>query len=188
MSPPPAPVASTSAQPMSPPVATAPLPPSTPSVPPPTVVPPTPPSLVPHSSPSAASVPSVAVALAPPSAAVPAATLPAAAPAPTSAPLPIVIEPLPPGYDPAHAPLVAGLAEPPIVIHDNRLILSPSVFKHLLKDAAKLAALRAMPTDRAMTTLKAFLVAYLKAKAEKKRKAAGEGDGAGPSKAAKAES
>lgn len=89
----------------------------------------------------------------------------------STAPLPILIEPLPASYDTSKAPSVPGLAEPPIVIHDNKLILSPAVFRHLAKDPTKLAALRAMPTEKAMTALRAFLVAFLKAKAEKKRKA-----------------
>ncbi|GAA5920558.1 hypothetical protein JCM1841_005728 [Sporobolomyces salmonicolor] len=94
-------------------------------------------------------------------------------------PLPIVVAPIPDSYvRPAPPPdngqptdeLTASLlADPPIVLHEGKLILNPGIFSHLTEDQLK--NLQGLPASNALQILQAYVVQHFK---EKMRKAAAE--------------
>lgn len=103
-----------------------------------------------------------------------------ATPSPSlSAPLPVVIGEIPDSYvrppPPANngAPpdelTAALLKDPPIVLHEGKLILNPSIFAHLSKE--QLDNLQVLPASQALQILQAYVVQHFK---EKMRKMASE--------------
>ncbi|GAA5857985.1 hypothetical protein JCM1840_000994 [Sporobolomyces johnsonii] len=104
---------------------------------------------------------------------------PASANATLAKPLPIVVAPIPDSYvRPAPPPdngqptdeLTASLlADPPIVLHEGKLILNPGIFSHLTEDQLK--NLQGLPASNALQILQAYVVQHFK---EKMRKAAAE--------------
>ena len=105
-----------------------------------------------------------------------------------STPLPIIIAPIPASYvRPAPPPsanppddLTASLLkDPPIVLHEGKLILNPAIFAHLQK--TQLDNLQILPASQALQILQAFVVQHFKDKMRKmaaeKEKAANVGGG-----------
>lgn len=90
---------------------------------------------------------------------------------PGSVRLPIMV-----GHVPSSDPSVSGPTEnpPPIVLHNNSLVLSPLIFSSLTPEQLK--ALEEMGAQRALEVLQAHIVRYLKERMgrRKKRKAGGE--------------
>lgn len=97
-----------------------------------------------------------------------------------SKPLPIVVGPIPDSYvrpappkaalDKANDEVTAALlADPPIVLHEGKIILNPGIFAHLKKE--QLSNLEAIPASKALQILQAFVVQHFK---DKMRKAAAE--------------
>jgi len=90
---------------------------------------------------------------------------------PASVRLPIVV-----GTVPSSSAPISTEDPPPIVLHDNTLILSPLIFSSLAPDHLK--ALEEMGAQRALEILQGHIVRYLKERMgrRKKRKANGEKD------------
>lgn len=93
-----------------------------------------------------------------------------------SAPLPIIVAPIPDSY--VRPPLPASssatppddltaalLRDPPIVLHEGKLILNPTIFAHLTKE--QLDNLQILPASQALQILQSFVVAHFKAKMRK---------------------
>ena len=78
---------------------------------------------------------------------------------PSSVCIPIVIGQAPPSAI-ASAPASAHLPIPPIVLHDNTLILNPSVFSHLAPEQLK--ELEALGAHKALEILQSYIVRFLK--------------------------
>lgn len=103
---------------------------------------------------------------------VPGAPRPANATAPSlSTPLPIIISPIPATYVRPPPPVSATppdeltaalLKDPPIVLHEGKLILNPGIFATLTKDQLK--NLQLLPASQALSILQAFVVTHFKAK------------------------
>lgn len=99
---------------------------------------------------------------------------PRANPAPSlSAPLPIIVAPIPASYvrpplppssstTPPDDLTAALLRDPPIVLHEGKLILNPTIFQHL--SPAQLANLQTLPASSALQVLQAFVVRHFKEK------------------------
>lgn len=95
--------------------------------------------------------------------------------APTlTAPLPIIVAPIPASYvrpiPPASAAppdelTAALLKDPPIILHEGRLILNPPIFAHLTK--IELDNLQTLPASEALQILQAFVVQHFKDKMRK---------------------
>lgn len=95
--------------------------------------------------------------------------------APTlTAPLPIIVAPIPASYvrpiPPASAAppdelTAALLKDPPIILHEGRLILNPPIFAHLTK--VELDNLQTLPASEALQILQAFVVQHFKDKMRK---------------------
>ncbi|KDE08905.1 hypothetical protein MVLG_01000 [Microbotryum lychnidis-dioicae p1A1 Lamole] len=88
-----------------------------------------------------------------------------------SVPLPIVVGPIPETYvrptpPPSSAPpdeiTAALLRDPPIVLHEGKLIINPIIFAHLSKD--QLANLETLPASNALQILQAYVVQHFKEK------------------------
>ncbi|KAI0036013.1 hypothetical protein K488DRAFT_82452 [Vararia minispora EC-137] len=102
-------------------------------------------------------------------------------PIPASVVLPIIVGPLPPAAAAAHPPPGPHLPAPPIVLHENTLILCPAVFGHLR--AEEVRALEARGAQRALEELQGHIVRFLKEKIRsergkkrrKRERASGEG-------------
>ena len=114
--------------------------------------------------------------------------LPTAAPS-LSMPLPIVISPIPDSYvrppppssaTPPDELTAALLKDPPIVLHEGKLILNPTIFAQLT--AEQLGNLQKLAASRALEILQAFVVSYFKERM--KRGAFGGGVKAGTAKGA----
>ncbi|GAA5925319.1 uncharacterized protein JCM15063_004990 [Sporobolomyces koalae] len=97
-----------------------------------------------------------------------------------SKPLPIVVGPIPDSYvrpappktaaDNSHDEVTAALlADPPIVLHEGKIILNPGIFAHLTQE--QLDNFQAIPASKALQILQAFVVQYFK---DKMRRAAAE--------------
>ncbi|GAA6014944.1 hypothetical protein JCM11491_002365 [Sporobolomyces phaffii] len=97
-----------------------------------------------------------------------------------SKPLPIVVGPIPDSYvrpappkpaaNTSHDEVTAALlADPPIVLHEGKIILNPGIFAHLTKE--QLDNFQAIPASKALQILQAFVVQYFK---DKMRRAAAE--------------
>ncbi|GAA5880357.1 hypothetical protein JCM16303_003911 [Sporobolomyces ruberrimus] len=97
-----------------------------------------------------------------------------------SKPLPIVVGPIPDSYvrpvppktaanNPHDEVTAALLADPPIVLHEGKIILNPGIFAHLTKE--QLDNFQAIPASKALQILQAFVVQYFK---DKMRRAAAE--------------
>lgn len=78
---------------------------------------------------------------------------------PPSVCIPIVIGQAPPSAI-ASASASAHLPTPPIVLHDNTLILNPSVFSHLAPEQLK--ELEALGAQKALEILQSYIVRFLK--------------------------
>lgn len=98
-------------------------------------------------------------------------------------PLPIVVMPIPDSYVRPPPPASNGppddltaalLKDPPIVLHEGKLILNPNIFSQLTPD--QLANLQTIPASQALQILQAFVVQHFKEKmrrmAEEKNRAA----------------
>ena len=82
---------------------------------------------------------------------------------PPSVCIPIVIGQAPPSAIASastSAPTSAHLPTPPIVLHDNTLILNPSVFSHLAPEQLK--ELEALGAQKALEILQSYIVRFLK--------------------------
>ncbi|SCZ88623.1 BZ3500_MvSof-1268-A1-R1_Chr2-1g04530 [Microbotryum saponariae] len=88
-----------------------------------------------------------------------------------SVPLPIVVGPIPETYvrptpPPSSAPpdeiTAALLRDPPIVLHEGKLIINPIIFAHLSKE--QLANLETLPASNALQILQAYVVQHFKEK------------------------
>lgn len=116
---------------------------------------------------------------------------PLAAPS-LSQPLPIVISPIPKSYvrpppPPSATPpdelTAVLLKDPPIVLHEGKLILNPTIFAQLT--AAQLGDLQKIPASKALEILQAFVVSYFKERMKRGafggaiKPGAGAGAGAG---------
>ncbi|KAI5480616.1 forkhead box protein J2/J3 [Pseudohyphozyma bogoriensis] len=130
------------------------------------VKPPAPPPPPPKPTPPPSEVP-------PASAAKPAAKPPVKgrAPGPSlSQPLPIIVSPIPDSYvRPAPPPAgstppdeltAALLKDPPIVLHEGKLILNPGIFENLTKE--QLDNLQVLPASHALQILQAYVVQHFK--------------------------
>jgi forkhead box protein K len=100
--------------------------------------------------------------------------------------VPIVVGPLPASYVAPRASAGAGtepFKTPPIVLHENTLILDPAVFAPL--GAARLRELEALGAQRALEALQVYIVGFLKermrgaARSRARGKARGKGRVAG---------
>ncbi|TFK56148.1 hypothetical protein OE88DRAFT_1652772 [Heliocybe sulcata] len=148
--------------------------------------------------PSLASLAAVVAPVAPPpalpapqvSATPTSATLPHAAtsvpPLPSSVRIPIIIGPVPASH-PASATLSASsassaaslhLPSPPIVLHNNALILNPTIFSHLTSEQLK--ELENLGAQKALEILQGYIVRFLK---ERIRHEGGKGRGRGRGRA-----
>ncbi|SCV71947.1 BQ2448_4641 [Microbotryum intermedium] len=88
-----------------------------------------------------------------------------------SVPLPIVVGPIPDTYvrptpPPSSAPpdeiTAALLRDPPIVLHEGKLIINPIIFAHLSKE--QIANLETLPASNALQILQAYVVQHFKEK------------------------
>jgi hypothetical protein len=88
-----------------------------------------------------------------------------------SSPLPIIIAPIPASYvrpippvsaTPPDELTAALLRDPPIVLHEGRLILNPTIFAPLTK--AQLDNLQSLPASQALQILQQFVVQHFKEK------------------------
>jgi hypothetical protein len=96
-----------------------------------------------------------------------------------SHPLPIVISPIPASYirpplppssstSPPDELTTALLRDPPIVLHEGRLILNPTIFEKLT--AEELAKLQLIKASEALQILQGFVVQFFKEKMKKKKR------------------
>ncbi|KAK4701197.1 hypothetical protein P7C70_g5039, partial [Phenoliferia sp. Uapishka_3] len=106
-----------------------------------------------------------------------------------SSPLPIIVGPIPDSYvrptppSTSSAPpddlTAALLKDPPIVLHEGKLILNPSIFAHLTKE--QLDNLQVLAASAALQILQAYVVDHFKEKMRKMAalKAAGNASASG---------
>ncbi|KAI0316981.1 hypothetical protein OF83DRAFT_194074 [Amylostereum chailletii] len=95
-------------------------------------------------------------------------------PVPPSVILPIIVGPVP-TTDPASSAPVPHLGTPPIVLHDNQLILNPTIFAHLTPE--QLRALEALGAQKALEILQKHIVRFLREKIRTEGGARGRGRG-----------
>ncbi|BGP32337.1 Pre-rRNA-processing protein fhl1 [Rhodotorula toruloides] len=96
--------------------------------------------------------------------------------APLSKPLPVVVAPIPDSYvrpstptdgsQPTDELTAALLADPPIVLHEGKLILNPTIFSSLSE--TELDELQRQPASAALQTLQAKVVQHFKDKMKNK--------------------
>jgi forkhead box protein K len=104
---------------------------------------------------------------------------------PPSVCIPIVIGPVPPNSTSSSSPpsvsspSTSHLPTPPIVLHENTLILNPSVFSHLTPEQLK--ELEALGAQKALEILQSYIVRFLKERirGEKDGSRGGRGRGRG---------
>ncbi|KAH8999324.1 hypothetical protein EDB92DRAFT_1813098 [Lactarius akahatsu] len=115
-------------------------------------------------------------------------------PIPASVILPIVIGPVPASHSSATASAAQDtnsatphLSTPPIVLHENQLILNPTIFSHLTPE--QLRELEALGAQKALEILQGHIVRFLKERIRTEGRARGRGRvkrarGSAPSNAA----
>ncbi|EPQ59625.1 hypothetical protein GLOTRDRAFT_125922 [Gloeophyllum trabeum ATCC 11539] len=166
--------------------------PAAPQAPPPVVKtePPPPPSLLTAMSATVTPAPApaiptseVAATPAPPSAALPPTQSSSAVPhLPSSVRIPIIVGPAPSSQpassavspSPASSAASLHLPSPPIVLHNNTLILNPTIFSHLTRE--QLRELENLGAQKALEILQGYIVRFLK---ERIRHEGGKGRGRG---------
>ena len=114
---------------------------------------------------------------------------PSAAPSASSIPsipasviLPIIVGPVPASHPSASPSDAQGtntamphLSTPPIVLHENQLILNPTIFSHLTP--AQLRELEALGAQKALEILQGHIVRFLKERIKTEGRARGRGRG-----------
>ena len=180
-------VTPTSAPSASTPAASAPIIKSEPSP-----APPIPPPPQPHTGPDAPGTSTYAASPPPPplaaaaaspniSSSIPPSGIP---PIPASVIIPIIVGPVPASHPAASAPVpstsngsgTSHLATPPIVLHENQLILNPAIFSHLTPE--QLREIEALGAQKALEVLHGHIVRFLKERI-KTEAARGRGRGRG---------
>ncbi len=103
-------------------------------------------------------------------------------PIPASVILPIVVGPVPASRPSASSTDAQGtnsvmphLSTPPIVLHENQLILNPTIFSHLTP--AQLQELEALGAQKALEILQGHIVRFLKERIKTEGRARGRGRG-----------
>ncbi|KAI0307369.1 hypothetical protein B0F90DRAFT_1807993 [Multifurca ochricompacta] len=99
---------------------------------------------------------------------------------PASVILPIIVAPVPASHPSASSNAVQGansgtphLSTPPIVLHENQLILNPTIFSHLTP--AQLRELEALGAQKALEILQGHIVRFLKERIKTEGRARGRG-------------
>ena len=107
-------------------------------------------------------------------------TAPPILPIPASVILPIIVGPVPASH-PSATPSAAQnansstphLSTPPIVLHENQLILNPTIFSHLTPE--QLRELEALGAQKALEILQGHIVRFLKERIKTEGRARGRG-------------
>lgn len=102
-------------------------------------------------------------------------------PIPASVILPIIVGPVPASHPSAATPSAAQnansntphLSTPPIVLHENQLILNPTIFSHLTPE--QLRELEALGAQKALEILQGHIVRFLKERIKTEGRARGRG-------------
>jgi len=101
---------------------------------------------------------------------------------PASVILPIIVGPVPASHPSASTGDAQGtnsamphLSTPPIVLHENQLILNPTIFSHLTP--AQLRELEALGAQKALEILQGHIVRFLKERIKTEGRARGRGRG-----------
>lgn len=101
---------------------------------------------------------------------------------PASVILPIIVGPVPASHPSASSsdaqgtdPAMPHLSTPPIVLHENQLILNPTIFSHLTP--AQLRELEALGAQKALEILQGHIVRFLKERIKTEGRARGRGRG-----------
>lgn len=101
---------------------------------------------------------------------------------PASVILPIIVGPVPASHPSASPSDAQGtntamphLSTPPIVLHENQLILNPTIFSHLTP--AQLRELEALGAQKALEILQGHIVRFLKERIKTEGRARGRGRG-----------
>ena len=101
-------------------------------------------------------------------------------PIPASVILPIIVGPVPASHPSASSSDAQGtnsamphLSTPPIVLHENQLILNPTIFSHLTP--AQLRDLEALGAQKALEILQGHIVRFLKERIKTEGRARGRG-------------
>lgn len=101
---------------------------------------------------------------------------------PVSVILPIIVGPVPASHPSASASdtqntnsAVPHLSTPPIVLHENQLILNPTIFSHLTP--AQLRELEALGAQKALEILQGHIVRFLKERIKTEGRTRGRGRG-----------
>lgn len=101
---------------------------------------------------------------------------------PASVILPIIVGPVPASHPSASSGDAQGtnsamphLSTPPIVLHENQLILNPTIFSHLTP--AQLRELEALGAQKALEILQGHIVRFLKERIKTEGRARGRGRG-----------
>jgi forkhead box protein K len=101
---------------------------------------------------------------------------------PASVILPIIVGPVPTSHPSASAsdaqgtnPATPHLSTQPIVLHENQLILNPTIFSHLTP--AQLRELEALGAQKALEILQGHIVRFLKERIKTEGRARGRGRG-----------
>ncbi|KAF9652144.1 hypothetical protein BDM02DRAFT_3109550 [Thelephora ganbajun] len=96
---------------------------------------------------------------------------------PVTVRIPIIVGPVPDSYVPSASELsTSHLPTPPIVLHENTLILNPTIFGHLTSEQLK--GLETLGAQKALEILQGYIVRFLK---ERIRTESGKGRGRGGS-------
>ncbi|KAK4054472.1 Pre-rRNA-processing protein fhl1 [Microbotryomycetes sp. JL201] len=92
-----------------------------------------------------------------------------------SQPMPIVVSPLPDSYvrppippsngNPPDELTIALLKDPPIILHEGKLILNPGIFSHLERE--QINNLQSLPASNALQILQTYVVQHFKDKMKK---------------------
>ena len=103
-------------------------------------------------------------------------------PIPASVVLPIIVGPVPASHPSASSNATEGanssalnLSTPPIVLHENQLILNPTIFSHLTP--AQLRELEALGAQKALEILQGHIVRFLKERIKTEGRTRGRGRG-----------
>jgi forkhead box protein K len=103
-------------------------------------------------------------------------------PIPASVILPIIVGPVPASHPSASSGDAQGtnsamphMSTPPIVLHENQLILNPTIFSHLTP--AQLRDLEALGAQKALEILQGHIVRFLKERIKTEGRARGRGRG-----------